>query len=130
MPIMAAIRQEERSMAETSYSVPAVAMGDGTCFELQLRAMDGGQQTFQLRLADIPELVKSLAAISWASQAVNRPAAGTMLPKVNAFPVKTSEVGRIEGSHDPVLVVELFGGVKFALHFSAADGAETGRRLT
>jgi len=117
-------------MPETIYSVPAVAMGDGSCFELHLQAADGAQQSFQVRLADIPELVRSLAAISWASQAVNRPGAGTMLPKVNAFPVKTSEVGRIEGSQDPVVVVELFGGVNLALHFSTKDGAEMGRKLT
>ena len=117
-------------MTEVIYSAPAVAMGAGAGFELQLQDTEGGQQRFQVRLAEIPNLIVSLAAIAWASQATNRPPAGTLLPKVNAFPVKSSEVGTIEGSSDPVLAVELFGGVKVALHFTPQEGATIGRQMT
>ena len=52
---------------------------------------------------------------------------GTKLPAVNAFPVKHCEVGHIQGSNDPVLAIELYGGVKLGLHFTPRRRRPGGR---
>ena len=105
-------------MAESIYSVAGVAIGSGGAFELTLKAADGAEQKFEVATRDISELVQQLTAIAWASAASNRPPPGTVLPKVHAYPVKSCEVGFTEDSKDPVMVVELFGGVRLGLHFS------------
>jgi hypothetical protein len=117
-------------MRETVNAVPAVAIGAGSAFELRLQDAEGGVQSFPIDLDAIPGLVQSLAAIAWASQTSNRPSPGTVLTAAYPLPVRKYEVGTIEGSPDPVLAVELFGGVNLALHFTVEDGAEAGRRLT
>jgi len=104
-------------MADSVYSLAGVAVGGGSGFELTLRG-EGGEQKFAVAITDIPELVQQLTAIAWASAATNRPVAGTVLPKVHAFPVKRCEVGFTQEGKDPVMMVELFGGVKLGLHFS------------
>jgi hypothetical protein len=118
-------------MADSTYSIAGVAVGAGTAFELSLEGSDGAQQKFEVAIGDISLLVQQLVAISWASAASNRPPAGTILPQVHAFPVRTCEVGVTEDSKDPVMVVELFGGVRLGLHFSPeaarTAAAELGR---
>ena len=115
-------------MADRLYRA-GVAVGSGAGFELTLSGAEGGAQRFDLALADIPELVQSLAAIGWASAAKNRPAAGTILPKVHAFPVKSWEVGLTGDAQEPVMVVELFGGVRLGLHLTRDAAREAAASL-
>lgn len=117
-------------MADSNFSVADVAIGADSNFQLIVTAPDGGQQRFELAIAGIPELVQSLTAVAWASAASNRPAVGTKLPPIIAFPVKHSEVGLTQESGDPVLAIELFGGVKIGLHFSVDGARTTGQALS
>lgn len=116
-------------MANTIYSVAGVAIGSGGAFELTLKGGDGAEQKFEVATQDISELVQQLAAIAWASQASNRPQPGTVLPKVHAYPVKSCEVGCTEDSKEPVMVIELYGGVRLGLHFSPEAARTAGAEL-
>ena len=113
-------------MANGPYAKADVAVGGGDGFELSVTAA-GGEQKFALALDDIPALVQALAAVAWASAANNRPPSGTHLPTVHAFPVKSCNIGITYDAKQPVLAVELFGGVKFGLQFTAeaAQGIAT-----
>ena len=117
-------------MANNVFSVAGVAIGGGGGFELKLKGADGAEKNFEVAIADIPHLVQSLTAIAWASAAENRPVPGTKLPAVNAFPVKHCEVGHIQGSNDPVLQIEFYGGVKLGMHFTIAAAQAAGLGLT
>ena len=105
-------------------SIQSVALGAGSVFELSLRNAAGATQKFELPIEQIPTLVEQLSAVAWASAASNRPPAGTVLPEVHAFPVRRSEAGYTGDNKEPVLLVELFGGVKIGLHFTP-DAART-----
>ena len=112
-------------------SIETVAVGTGDDFELTFKNAAGATQKFELPIREIPKLVKQLTAIAWASAATNRPPTGTVLPEVNAYPVKSCEVGFMQDNKQPVMVVELFGGVTLGLHFTAeaarTAAAELGR---
>jgi hypothetical protein len=116
-------------MSDSVYSVAGLAVGAGTGFELTLKG-ESGEQKFAVAIDDIPLLVQQLTAIAWASAASNRPAAGTVLPTVHAFPVKGCEVGFTEDRKDPVMMIELFGGVKFGLHFTPEAARTAATELT
>jgi hypothetical protein len=115
-------------MAEAGQSMASVAMGDGGTFQLTL-AGPSGEQRFDLDTAAISDLVQALTAVAWASAAGNRPPAGTSLPAISAFPVKSCNVGTMQGQLDPVLMVELFGGVRLGMHLTFDNARSVGETL-